>query len=115
MKQPCPPSPPPPAQEASVATATTTKNISINQALWESILNSNPSINKNIVATVCNSGGNLAGANASELNPLGLELENKDPLAENLPNVGTMICAADAVGNWIMPTICPCAQETVAT
>ncbi len=50
-----PPPPPPPAQEASVATATTTKNISINQALRKSIANSNPSVNNNILATVLNS------------------------------------------------------------
>ena len=42
---------------------------------------------------------------------MGLEVENEDPLPENIPNVGTMNCAAEAVGNWIMPTICPCAQE----
>ncbi len=102
----------PPAQEASVATATTTKNISINQALWELIANSNPSVNNNTVAIVLNSGRNLTGADASELHALGLEVENEDPLPENLPNVGTMNCAAEAVGNGIMPPICPHAQET---
>ncbi len=105
--------PPPlsPAQEASVATATTTKKGSIKQVLWESIANSNPSVNNNIVATVCNSGRNLAGANASELLALGLEVENEDHLPENQPIVGSMNCVAEAMGNWIVPTICPCAQE----
>ena len=90
-----------------MATSTTTENIPINQVLRELIANSNPSINNNILATVCNSGRNLAGANASELRALGLEVENEDPLPENIPNVGTMNCAAEAVGNWITPTICP--------
>ncbi len=106
-----PPPPPPPAQEASVATSTTTENIPINQVLQESIANSNPSISNNIVATVRNSGRYLAGADASELRALGLEVENEDPLPENIPNVGTMNRAAEAVGNWITPTICPRAQE----
>lgn len=106
------PPPPPPAQEEAVAAATTTEeNISINQALRESVGNSNPSITNNIFATVRNSGRNLAGADASELRALGLEVENEDPLPENLQNVGTMNCAAEAVGNWITPIICPRVKE----
>ncbi len=42
---------------------------------------------------------------------MGLEVENEDPLSDNLPNVGTMNCAAEAVGDWITPTICPHAKE----
>ncbi len=73
--------------------------------------NSNPSLNNNILTTVCNSGRNLTGSDASELCTLGLEVGNKDPLPENLPNIDTMNGAAEAVGNWITPTICPCAQK----
>ncbi len=32
-------------------------------------------------------------------------------MPENLPNVGTMNHVAEAVGNWITPIICTCAQE----
>ncbi len=63
------------------------------------------------MTTVCNSGRNLAGADASELLALGLEVENEDPLPENIPNVGTTNCAAESVGDWITPPICPCDQE----
>ncbi len=65
------------------------------------------------MTTVCNNARrrNLAGADERELRPLGLEFKNDDPLPENLPNVGTMNCSAEAVGVWITPPIRPCAQE----
>ncbi len=108
--QPSPASPA--AQETAVAVAMMTQeNISINQVLYESIQNSNSSLNKNILINVCNSGKKIAGADASELHTLGLALENEDPLFKNMAYVGTMNCSAKDVGNWITPTICPHAQE----
>ncbi len=107
------PSPPPPcvAQETVVAAAMMTQeNTSINQALCKSMKNSNPSPNNNILINFYNSGRNL-GVDSSELCALGLVVENEDPLPENMTNVGTMNCAAKAVGNWIKPTTCICAQE----
>ncbi len=94
MQQP-PPLSLPPDQEAAVAEATMTKeNVSINQAVCETIENLNPSLNNNILTTVCNSGRNLAGADTSELHALGLEVENVKPLPKNLPNVSTMNCSS---------------------
>ncbi len=60
---------------------------------------------------LCFSGRNLDSCGVSELHALGLVVENEDPLPENLQNVGTMNYAADAEGNWIILTICPCTQE----
>ncbi len=56
-------------------------------------------------------GKNFEGVDTSKLCALGLAVENEDPLPKNMANVGTMKHAAEAVGNWITPTICPCAQE----
>lgn len=44
------------------------------------------------------------------LHALDLEVENEDPLSENMANVGTMNHASEAVGDWITPTICPCTR-----
>ncbi len=85
----------------------TEENISINQALNKSIQNSKPSLNYNILITVHNSGRNLA----SELNALGLEVENEDPLHENMAHDGTLNCAVKPADDWITSLICPCAQE----
>ncbi len=107
-----PPLPHPSAQVLAVTAARIIEeNVFINQALWKSIGNSNLSLNNIIFTTVLNRGRNLAGADASELCALGLELENEVPLPENLPNFGTMNWAAEVGGNWITPTICPHAQE----
>ncbi len=95
-------------QEASMPQQQQCKKIC---PLWESIGISNPSLNKNTFTAICNIGRNLTGFDASEKWALGLGVENEDPLPENLPNVDTMNHAAEAVGNWITPTICPHAQE----
>ncbi len=38
---------------------------------------------------------------------LGLEIDNEDPLHENLANVQTMNKCAKPVGRWICPIVCP--------
>ena len=48
---------------------------------------------------------------SAELQALGLEVDNKDQLPENLENVGTMNCAPEAIENQIDPIICPCVVE----
>ncbi len=37
---------------------------------------------------------------------MSLEVDNKDPLPENMANVGTIHCAAESIGNQIDPIIC---------
>ncbi len=54
---------------------------------------------------------NLDGSDVNELWALGFIIENEHPCSDNLPNVGTINCAAEAVGDWIAPTICPYVQE----
>ncbi len=61
--------------------------------------------------TVCYGGKNFDGSNVCELHALDLMVENEDPLSENLSSVGMMNCAAEVVGNWITPCICPLDQE----
>jgi len=42
---------------------------------------------------------------------LGLQIDNEDPLPENLPNVGTINNRAEPVGRWIHPIVCSQVQE----
>ncbi len=71
----------------------------------------NSSINNNLVQNIYHNWGNGNISDIAELQALGLEVDNEDPLPENLANVGTMNCASKAIGNWIDPNICPCVVE----
>ncbi len=73
--------------------------------------NANASINENLIQNVNIHRGNTDVSDIAELGALGLQVDNKDPLPENLENVGTMNCAAEAVGTWINPIVCPCIVE----
>ncbi len=79
--------------------------------LLVSFFNADVLTNSDLVRNVSLFRGNLGTADISELLALGLEVENEDPLSENRANVGTMHHAAEAVGNWVNPIVCPRVQE----
>ncbi len=82
-----------------------------NQTIHLSRTNATSSINDWLVTTVCGQQGNLDMADIAEILALGLQIDNEDPLPENLPNVVTMNNCAQPVGAWICPMVCPCVQE----
>ncbi len=103
------PNVPPEAEAPTVLMAAQEGNTDENGelALRQSVFNADASINSDLVRNVSLFRGNLGTADISELRALGLEVENEDPLPENRANVGTMHHAAEAVGNWVNPIVCP--------
>ncbi len=79
--------------------------------LLVSFFNADVLTNSDLVCNVKLFGGNLGTADISELQALGLEVENKDPLPKNRANVETVHHAAKAVGNWVNPIVYPRVQE----
>ncbi len=73
------------------------ENEDIKQILQQSVANVNASINNNLVQNIYHNWGYADTSGIAELQALGLEVDNKDPLSENLANVGTMNCAAEAI------------------
>ena len=82
-----------------------------NQSIHLSRSNPSSSINRQLISTVSSQRGNLDVSDLADILALGLQIDNEDPLPENLPNVGTMNKRAEPVGRWICPIVCPHVQE----
>ncbi len=78
-----------------------------NQSMHFSRSNPSSSISRWLISAVCSQQGNLDLSDIVEILLLGLQINNKDLLPENLPNVGTMNNRAEPVGRWILPIVCP--------
>ncbi len=110
----------PPPAKGTAATATETvapagpsANNDLNsQILWASTSNAMNSVHSRLIFSIAGHRTNVDTSDIGELHALGLKVDNKDLLPENLLNVGTMNCASDAVGTWINPSLCPCVQES---
>ncbi len=68
----------------------------IDQILRQSVANAIASINNNLVQNVNPFRGNVDITDIMGLQSLGVKVDSKDPLSENLANAGTMNCADKA-------------------
>ncbi len=69
------------------------------------------SVDSRVISLIWGQSTNGDTSEIQELYALGLKVDNKEPLPENLPNVGMMNCASQAIGTWINPSLCPRVQE----
>ncbi len=75
------------------------ENENIKQILCQTVANANTSINNMLVQNIYHNWGNDVISDIAELQVLSLEVDKKDPLPENIANVGTMHFAAESIGN----------------
>ncbi len=107
---------PPPAKGTTATETATSAGASADddfnsQILWASMSNAMNSVDSRLIFSIAGRGTNVDSSDIGELRALGLEVDNEDPLPENLPNIGTMNLASEEVGTWINPSLCPCVQE----
>ncbi len=95
---------------ATAATAVTSQIVSIDQTLWESIQYVTSSLYACLFITVTCIRRNIDCSDEMKCH-IRTWNWNWVPLTENLPNVGTIYHAAQAVGTWIAPTISLCTQD----
>ncbi len=107
---------PPPAEgttitETAASAGQSADNNFNSQILCTSTSNAMNSVDSKLIFSIAGRGTNVDSSDIGELRALGLEVDNEDPLPENLPNIGMMNLASEEVGTWINPSLCPRVQE----